>query len=63
MGKPEYQHMKIRVIIRNADGELFTTYCFFLDDPVARQAFAARLPDAYLAGQVVSTFLEDTRRS
>lgn len=52
------RHIRLRVEVRSAEGELILSYCFWLDDHVARRAFAARCPDAWLAGQSVTTYEE-----
>lgn len=53
------RHIRLRVEVRDALGALVLTYAFWLDDHVARRAFAARCPDAWLAGQRIITFKEN----
>lgn len=51
-------HIRLRVEVRDALGVLVHTYAFWLDDDVARRAFAARCPDAWRAGQRIVTYEE-----
>lgn len=54
----EKSHIRLRVEVRDAPGVLVLTYTFWLDDHVARRAFAARCPDAWRAGQRIVTYEE-----
>lgn len=47
----------LRVEVWDAE-VLVLTYTFWLDDHVARRAFAARCPDAWRAGQQIVTYEE-----
>ena len=58
----EQPEVHLRVEVRDALGALVLTYTFWLDDHVARRAFAARCPDAWRAGQRIVTFEEKARR-
>lgn len=58
-GRRRYPHLKIQVEVRDRDDNTIVEYTYWLDDDQARQAFAARLPDAYRAGQAVLTYLAD----
>lgn len=57
--KQRYPRIKLRVVVRDRNEEEVLTYTFWLDDAKARQAFAARCPDAWTAGQSVTTYEDE----